>query len=326
MKRRTRLLTTFATTASLLVMTTACGTSTSHTTTNSNQTNQTGPQTTKFPITVTDDTGAKVTINTKPVHIASGTEGTDEILTSLVPKSHIALVTSLSSNPTYSNVVTQVKGIPQMTQADAEKIISVKPDLVFLASYVKPGVVKQVQNAGIPVYEFNDFNSVTDIEKNIKVIGRLVGETTKAQALVNNMQNNIQKVRTAVKGESQPTVLDYGSFGYAGGKNTTSNDIIQLAGGKNAAASLNGWAKISDEELVKLNPDVIIDSASDKAFLDKLAKEPALQSVSAIKHHRLYAIPDADLTSVSQYVVKGIVDVARDIHPNVKLPNIQILQ
>lgn len=334
MKRTFHTVTSLACTATLTVMTTACGVSTPQGTTGTqniagNKTSSANTATastevSKFPVSLTDDTGASVVVSTQPHHIASGTEGTDEILTALVPKSDIALVTSLASNPTYSNVVNQVTGIPQMQHANPEKILSVHPDLVLLASYVKPGVVKQVRNAGVPVYEFHDFTSVASIEKNIKVIGQLVGATKKANQVVNQMNDNITKIKDAVAKEPKVSVLDYSSYGFAGGKNTTVNDIITAAGGTNAASALNGWQKISDEQIVKMNPDVIIDSKGDKAFLKKLANDPGLQNVTAIKEHHLYSIPDADLSSVSQYIVKGMVDLAHDIHPNAAMPNIQV--
>ncbi|WAH38711.1 ABC transporter substrate-binding protein [Alicyclobacillus dauci] len=326
MKRSSQFATVLACALALSVLVTACGSPSSQNSAG-NETNTTG-QAAKatFPVTLTDDAGKQVTVKSMPQHIASGTEGTDEILVSLIPTSKISLVTNLSSDPTYSNVVNQVKGIPQMSNADAEKILSVHPDLVLLASYVKPGIVDQIRNSGVPVYEFNDFTSVDSIEKNIKVVGQLVGATDKANALVNNINSNIKQIQSAVSGDGSPSVLDYSSYGFAGGKNTTVNDIIQDAGGTNAAANLDGWQKISDEEIVKMNPDVIIDSEADKAFLTKLAQRPDLQSVTAIRKHQMYAIPDADLSSVSQYIVKGMVDLAKDIHPKSSIPNLQVMQ
>lgn len=279
-----------------------------------------------YPITLTDGTGTKVTVTSPPLHVASDTEGTDEILVSLVGKKRIALVTNLSSNPIYSNVVSKVKGIPQISQNNPETILAAHPDLVLMASYVKQGVVSQVRNAGVPVYEFNKFTSVSSIEHNIRVIGRLVGKKQKAKQLINNFTQNVSKIEQSVAGRQKPSVLDYSSYGFAAGSNTTVNEIVRDAGGRNVASKLNGWQKITDEEIVKMNPDVIIDSKQDGAFLKKLAKNPALQSVSAIKNHRLYAIPDADLSSVSQYIVKGMVDVAKVLHPHVTMPNIQVMK
>ena len=268
-----------------------------------------------FPLHIKDQSGHWVTVQKKPVHIASVTEGTDEILSALVPKKDIAMVTSLASNPLYSNIVHFAKGIPSIGNANAEQVLAVHPDLVLIASYVTPGVVSQIEQAGVPVYEFANFNSFANIEQNIEVVGQLTGTLPKAKALVHRMQNQIHSFVKMDKGLSHPTVLDYSSYGFAAGRQTTVNDVIVDAGGINVAKGLNGWQKITDEEIIKMNPQVIIDSSDDGTFLTTLAKNPALQTVSAIKHHRLYMINSADMSSVSQYVVNAVRDLHQVLFP-----------
>ncbi len=268
-----------------------------------------------FPLHVKDQAGHWVTVQKKPLHIASVTEGTDEILSALVPKKDIAMVTSLASNPLYSNIVGFAKGIPAIGNANAEQVLAVHPDLVLMASYVTSGVVSQIEQSGVPVYEFANFNSIANIEQNIEVVGRLTGTLTKAKALVHHIQVQIQSYLKMDKGLPHPTVLDYSSYGFAAGRQTTVNDVIVDAGGINVARGLNGWQKITDEEIVKMNPQVIIDSSDDGTFLSKMAKDPALQTVSAIKNHRLYTINSADLSSVSQYVVNAVRDLHKVLFP-----------
>ncbi|MCL6454024.1 MAG: ABC transporter substrate-binding protein [Alicyclobacillus sp.] len=281
-----------------------------------NETATSANQANAFPVTLTDDAGHRVTVAKRPQRIASTTEGTDEILTALVPKKDIVLVTNYADDPQYSNVTQLVKGIPTIQNPNAEQVIAAKPDLVLMASYTNQNVVKQIEQAGIPSYEFNDFNSIADIERNIEVVGKLVGNEAGAEKLVANMQSQLHQVQDAVKGQQKVTVLDYSSYGYAAGASTTVNDVIVDAGGINAAAKLNGWQQITDEEVVKLNPDVIIDASDDKGFVQKLLHNPALQTVSAIKNRRVYSVNSADLTSVSQYVTRGVVDLAKLLYPS----------
>ncbi|WP_062309052.1 ABC transporter substrate-binding protein [Alicyclobacillus sendaiensis] len=309
----------FALVAALTAEVAGCGTP--NATHNSLTSNTSAASAVSYPMTVKDDMGNTVTLKHQPMHIVSGSEGTDEILVSLVPKSRIALVTTLASNPEYSNVVAQVKGIRAWSGDDPEQALAVHPDLVLEAGYVNPSVRTQLQQAGVPMYTFslNDFNSISDIERNILTVGRLVGEPAKANAVVANMKQDIAQIEGAVQGQPHPTVLDYGSYGYAAGRDTTVDDIIRDAGGVNVAHVLNGWQKITDEQMVKWNPDVIIDSSDDAAFLKKLAADPALRSVTAVREHHLYAINSADLSSASQYVVRAVYDVAKVLHPSVHL-------
>ncbi|MCL6547500.1 MAG: ABC transporter substrate-binding protein [Alicyclobacillus sp.] len=274
-----------------------------------------------FPITLTDDTGHRVTVAAQPHRIASVTEGTDEILSALVPKRDVVLVTTAASDPRYSNVIAWAKGIPAIAQADAERILAAKPDLVLLASYTMPGVVNQVEQAGVPAYEFADFNSIGDIERNILVVGKLVGEVDKARDVVAKMQLELARLSAAARGQKKLKVLDYSSYGYAAGSHTTVADIIARAGAVNAAAKLSGWQKVTDEEIVKMNPDVIIDSSDDKGFVKTLLSDPALQTVNAIRHHRVYLLKGADLSSVSQYVVNAVRDLEHVLYPKLKLPS-----
>lgn len=287
-----------------------------------NQTASTGAGTVQFPLTVTDQAGHTITIKKPPKHIASVTLGTDTILSGLVPKSHIAMVTKFSADPTQSNIAKFVKGIPKINKANAEQIISAHPDLVLAASYTQSGVVKQLKQAGIPTYEFANFNSQENIEKNIKVIGKLVDEPAKAQQLVTKMNQQLKSIANAVKGQKKPTVISDSSYGDAAGSQTTVNDMIKDAGGVNVAAKLKGWKKVTDEQIVKWNPDVMIISSTDKGYKQKLMNDKALQDVNFIKNHRIYAVPPADLNSLSQYFPRGVRDIAKDLHPKANVPKL----
>ena len=275
--------------------------------------------TSSYPLTVTDEAGNKVTIPKQPKHIASTTEGTDEILSALVPKKHVAMVTTYATNPAYSNIVAWAKGIPAIQNATAEQVIAVHPDLVLAASYTTKGVVSQIEQTGTPVFEFTNFNSIASIEQNIQLVGKLVGEQPKADQLVAQMNQKLSSIEKAVQGQKKVTVLDYSSYGFAAGTGTTVNDVIVDGGGINAAAKLQGWQKISTEEIVKMNPQVIIDASDDTGFIQKILTNPALQTVSAVKNHRVYSINSADLTTVSQYVVNGVRDVAKVLYPGIHL-------
>lgn len=301
--------------AGMALLVVGCGTvSSAGTTTSANN-----AQHTSYPLTVTDQAGHKVTIRKQPVRIASTTEGTDEILSALVPKKDVVMVTTYATNPVYSNIVSWAKGIPAIQTATSEQVIAVHPDLVLAASYTTPGVVSQIEQTGVPVYEFTDFNSISGIEKNIQVVGELVGEGSKANQLVAQMQQQLGKIENAVKGQPKVTVLNYSSYGFAAGQGTNVNDEIVDAGGINAAANLQGWQKVSDEEIVKMNPQVIIDSSNDTGFVQKILTNPAFRNVAAVKNHRVYSIKAADLSSVSQYVVNGVKDIAQVLHPGVSL-------
>lgn len=273
-----------------------------------------------FPVRLIDEAGHQVVVSRTPIRIASLTEGTDEILSALVPKTSVKLMTSYAADPNESNIGSFGTGIPKTMNANPEEIISVQPDLVLLASYTPQGVYSQLQQAGITAYEFTKFNSVADIERNIQIVGQLTGTARKAHKLVENLMRHIAAIRHAVASLPHPRVLDYSSYGYVAGRDTTVSDVIVDGGGVNAAQNIEGWKQVTDEQLVEMNPDVIIVGSDDATAVTKIKKDPALSTVTAVRTKRVYVISAADLTSVSEYVYRGVWDVAHTLYPKLSVP------
>lgn len=285
-----------------------------------------GKEKSAYPLKLVDEAGHKVTITKLPYRIASTTEGTDEILSGLVPKQRIVMVTTFASQPVYSNISKYVKGIPAINQVNAEQVLAVKPGIVLMASYNTPAIIQQIEQTGVPVFEFTNFNSIQDIETNIGVVGHLVGAPAKAVQMVTAMKKQLQTIHRATAKFKKLNVLDYGTDGYTAGRNTTVDSVITAAGGSNAAKNINGWQLLTDEEIVKMNPQVIIDASHDTGFVKKIMSDPALASVAAVKSSRVYTINGAQLMAVSQYIVRGVRDVAHVLYPFAKLPSNNQLQ
>ncbi|MCY0876074.1 MAG: ABC transporter substrate-binding protein [Firmicutes bacterium] len=269
-----------------------------------------------YPMTVKDDLGRTVVIKEKPVHIVSLTLGTDEVLTALLPPSDIAGIDYFSTDPTYSHIAGLVRKdhLKIMGSAtgsiNAEQIIAAHPDLVLVADYTNQNVVRQLMHVGIPVYEFTTFNSFANIESHIITLGKIVDQPSKAEALVAHIQARLAALK-ASQPKKKLTVLYY-TWGDVAGANTTGNDVILAAGGINAAAKMNGWATVSAEEVVKLNPDVVVipdDSGAKDAELKSFLSNPAFKNLKAVKAHHVYTAPDANLSDVAQYFPMGVQDV-----------------
>lgn len=277
---------------------------------------RTAIQTSQYPMTVKDDSGRTIVIKEKPIHIVSLTLGTDEVLTAMLPGRDLAGIDYFSINPIYSHIVSLVKRehLPVIGSGsgsiNAEEIIAARPDLVLTADYTNPKVVKQLQNLGIPVYEFSSFNSFSDILSHILTLGKLVDASAKAKAIVAHIDAQMA-VLHATQPKHKLSVLYY-TWGSVAGVHTTANDVILAAGGKNAAAQISGWATVSAEQVVKLNPDVIVvpdDSGAKDAELKSFLAIAAFKHLRAVKEHHVYTASDGDLSDVGQYFPRGVKDM-----------------
>lgn len=277
----------------------------------------TATATAAFPVTLTDDTGRQVRVPARPQRIVSVTEGTDEILFGLVAPSRIVGVTKYAAEPGESWVAGRVGSIKQFASANAEAILALKPDLIFVASYTKPGVVQQLEQGGVPVIEFSTFNSLADIQRHILLMGRAVGETAKARRLVAHMNAQLASVHAKVAKLPPTHVLYYASDGYVFGAKTTPDELLRDAGAVNVAdaAGITSWKKVTLETVASLKPDWLLTDENEPGFAQKLLKNPALAGLPAVKAHHVVALPDRDLTVLSQYFSQAVADVAAIVHP-----------
>lgn len=275
-----------------------------------------------FPRTVVDATGQAHYIRERPQRIVSLMLGADEILLSLVDRDRIAAVTYLAANSIWTNVAAQAQGMTTVG-TDPEQIAALQPDIVFAATYTNPDSVKLLKDLGYRVITMRLFDSVGRIEENIRFVAEVVGEETRGETLVAQLEARLQEVEAAVaQATSKPRVLFYSSFGTTAGIGSTGSDIIERAGGINVAAEagIGPFGSISLEKVVELNPDVIIMDEytpdNQPRWREEFVGHPALATVNAVKNKQTYVIPAKHMTAVSQFIAEAVYDMAQVLHPD----------
>lgn len=282
-----------------------------------------------FPLTVTDAGGTKVTIEKAPQKIVSLTLGTDEMLLGLIDKQRIISVTPYALDPGASNVADQAKDIPNaLLSKDAEKIISLQPDLIFVDTWQDANFIKQMRDAKITVYVLK---TPSNIEEQIKAVGEIahiVGASEKGKEIVAWMNDKLKSVEEKLKNlkeDEKLTILDYSEQGTTSGIGTNTDDILTRAGLINVAskAGLKEWPPINKENVVEWNPDLILlpswyyDSKNTLESMKKSLKDDkSLSDVKAIKNDRFITVQYQHISAISQYVVFAVEDVAKAAYPD----------
>ena len=282
-----------------------------------------------YPLTVTDDAGATVTLPAKPVRIASLTMFTDEVLLELVDPARIIVVTTFAADPAISNVVEKAKPIPNKLAMNVEILVAMKPDLLFVANWTEADKVKQLRDAGIPVYLTSTGVTVGGIETKIARVGQLVGEATTARKLVDAMNSRLAAVQrrlAAVPVDKRLTVVDYTVWGSAQGKGSSWDEIVRRAGLANGVGNIaaDEWGQVplSKEKLLEIDPELLIlpgwtydDPKGAEAFFAKTVADPVLKALKAVREGRAYRMPENLKTTTSQYLVDAVEWLARTAYP-----------
>jgi iron complex transport system substrate-binding protein len=277
-----------------------------------------------FPRDLTDSANAKLTIKEKPQRIVSQTLATDEILMAICEPQRIAALSYEADNPQYSNIIEEAKQVRGRVSGSAEQILQLKPDLIFVASYSKAEFYELLKAANAPFYRFSNFDKIEDIKSNIRIVGYAIGEDQKAEDLVLKMEREIEATKSRTPKHAKPLrVMSYSLSGYTAGANTLFDEILKTVGAVNVSTEnkIEGFGKISSEQLTKWNPDVIIASEDRKDIeitRQNLLNNAAVAVTNAGKNKRVIVLPNDTFLSISHHVTKAIDQISQELYKNNK--------
>lgn len=258
----------------------------------------------QLPVTVTSSGGEEVTI-TDVSRIVSLWGNVTEVVFGL----------GLGENVVGRDVTAtfpEAKDLPLVTRAhdvSAESVLSLQPTVVLASSDTGPSeALQQIRNVGIPVVQFEEPNSVDDIVPRIEAIAAALGVPAAGEALVANVQANMDAVRQQIPDEEAPRVAFLYMRGQAGvyliaGPGSGADSIIEAAGGIDAGTEMgldNPFTPITSEALVEAAPDVILMTTTgleSVGGIDGLVKIPGIGQTPAGQTRRVITIEDGLLYS-----------------------------
>lgn len=303
---RTRLIVVF----SLILLATGAATPVTATM-DSSGTNYSTNTTCSFPVTATDATGTQVTVSKDPQRVVTLNPSAAQIMWEIGGKSKVVGVSQYAGYLDGASSRTNISGFGN-AYVDEEKVINLKPDLVLAPNTIPNSTVQKLRQANLTVYHYRAAASLTDIENQTRLTGKLTGECSGAQETVTHMQTQLETVDKAVNGTKRPRVL-YTFFGYTAGKGTFINQIITTAGGDNVAADagISGYKKISKETIINQNPQWIIRNDQQPT----VPHNQAYNSTYAVKHGNVVVLNRNYISQSAPRVIQPITKLAMTLHP-----------
>ena len=180
----------------------------------------------------------------------------------------------------------------------AEGLLSLKPDRVIaIEGAGPPDVIKLVDQAKVPVRFIPEDYSEAGVVRRIFMVGQELEAVAAAEALAHRVKLGFEKLAAARLAAGQPArvlfvlSLQNGRV-MVGGRNTSADAIIRLAGGENAASTVDGFKPLSDEGIIAAAPDVVILMKRGEHALSasELFSHPAFQLVPAARTQALVAM------------------------------------
>ncbi|MHB1127171.1 MAG: ABC transporter substrate-binding protein [Bacillota bacterium] len=272
-------------------------------------------QTANFPVTVKDANGRDITIDQVPQRIVSVTPSNTEILFALGLADQIVGVTSNDDYPAEAKDKEKVGD----WNLNAEKIVSLEPDLVVAMQSANGTQIPELEKLGLKVLTV-EAQSVEDIYESIRTIGTATGKTAEAEQLISQTQAKLQAVQdkvAAISQENRKRVFMEISTQplYTVSKGSLQHQILEMAGGINVVQEEQPWMEYNDEAVLRDNPDAIIVTYPG-AKLESIAARPGWNQIQAVKDGKIILDIDANiLVRPTSRVADGVEAVARFLYP-----------
>lgn len=211
--------------------------------------------------------------------------------------------------------LTTKAALGDLTHVDAEKLVALHPQVVFVTNYAPQEMIDKISSLGISVVAISlrhdavgeqaKMNpTMTDEEQaydqglreGITLIGDIVNKPDEAKALIAATDEGRKMVSDRLKDipEDQrvraymanPELTTYGSGKYTG-------LMMAHAGALNVAAStIKGFKQVAMEQVIAWNPQVIFVQDRYPKVVDEILQSPQWQVIDAVKNHRVYLMPD----------------------------------
>ncbi|MFH0736165.1 MAG: cobalamin-binding protein [bacterium] len=248
-----------------------------------------------YKITLTDDLSNKINFTKKPLRIVSLAPSITEMIYFLDLGDKLVGNTLYCDYPEAAKKVTKVG---DLLSIDAEKILMLKPDVVFVSveGNTKENYQKLIK-LGLTVFVSNPRN-YEGIKKTLSDLGKMFNKKEKVDSVTANWDKRVEKLHRLSANITPQNVMFIIELKplIVAGKNTFLNEYINICGMKNIVddSKLN-YPILNREEVLKRNPAFIL-YATDKKDIKKLLLEmyPEWKNIDAVKKDNLFII-DANI-------------------------------
>ncbi|PLV61621.1 ABC transporter substrate-binding protein [Brachyspira pilosicoli] len=267
---------------------------------------------------ISDSDKNNIIQNKKIEKIISLSPGVTDILIDLNEAHKIIAADTFSKDILKKNNI-NVSNIFDMLNPDAEKIISLDSDIIFInnltAFYTKNSLLSLSNPTIITI---TNSETLKGIEDDIYFLGKVLNADDRAKEVVSNMRTKIKEIKDIGDTITNKKTVYFEISAlpnlYSFGSNVYLDDIINIIGAKNIFSNRNEWINVSEEDVVYLNPDIIFTSVD---YVDnpvaEITNRAAWRDINAVKTSKVFFVEGTSLPTHN--IVSSIILMAKYIYP-----------
>jgi iron complex transport system substrate-binding protein len=269
-----------------------------------------------YPLTVTDDLGRRVVLESAPQRVVS-----------MIP-SHTETVCALRACDLlvgvdqFSNFPERVAGLPKLGSGfspNVEEIVALQPDLVLVDE--ASGIAQKLEGLGLTVYAGTG-QTYDEVFENFTTLGLLLDRETEAAVLSGRVRGEVETVAELTADLPPPTVFyELDPTPYSVGPESFIGVLISKAGGRNVVtADMGEFPQVDPEYVVASDPQVIV--LADAPYgetAEAVAARPGWSEIEAVRRGRVIELSSDQGDALSRpgpRMGDAVLILARIFHPD----------
>ncbi|MGM9986170.1 MAG: ABC transporter substrate-binding protein [Bacillaceae bacterium] len=289
MKKKFSLLTVIAL---FLLIVTACGNSTETNTKEKSNASEKSTRTIEY-------LGKEYTIpkNTERIVITGAMEAMEDAV--VLEVEPVGAITVGGQFPEiYASVMKNTESIGEKQQPNFEKILELKPDVILGTTKFQDEVMQKLEKIA-PTIQVSHISS--NWEANLQLMAELTGKTDKADQILTDYKNNIEKSKTTLQEKlSDKKVVAIrirGGQMFIYPENIFFNAVLYNELGLNVPEEIKkakAQEAVTVEQLATVNPDYIFmqiqqsENQENQNAFDEMKKNPIMQNINAFKDNQVF--------------------------------------
>ena len=265
------------------------------------------PETAEPAVTLTDMTGREITLDEPATRIVALTPSDCEILYAIGAGD---LLVGRGKYCDYPAEVLDIPAVESGSDTNIEQIVELQPQVLIMSTMSQTDEqVQQLEAAGIHVV-VSDAQDIDGVYTAINMIGELVGKQDEAASVVESMQKTFDEIK-ANAGDGtiyfEVSPLEYGLW--TAGTGTFMDEIANMMGLKNCFSDVEGWAGISEEQVLERNPDYILTISmyygEGPTPEEEIASRAGWENVTAVKNGKILNLQNNELSRPAPRLAEG---------------------
>ena len=211
----------------------------------------------------------------------------------------------------------------------AEGVLSLKPSLVMLIDGAgPPDAISLLTESGVKIARIADGLTPEGVTTKIAAIGAAIGAAAPAERLAAQTRARFDELATLRSGIAKKKRILFllslqNGRALVGGRNSSADGIIALAGGINVADAIEGYKPMTDEAIAAAAPEMVLmmrNSSAHNITPDELFAMPAFSQIPAVASKRLVHMDGLYLLGFGPRTPMAARDLMAAIYPEAAIP------